>query len=58
MDKLIKTITPEPYRVLFISTVVFIYTNKITSSQSNMTASKYADETCIIGCVSKQAICI
>jgi len=54
MDKLTITITPEPHRVLFISTVVSIYTNMITSSQSNMTASKYADETCIIVCIGKQ----
>jgi len=32
-----------------------IYTNRITSSQSNITVIKYADDTCIIGCIGKQS---
>jgi len=40
--------------VLFISTTVFYLPNRITSSQSNITVIKYADDTCIIGCIGKQ----
>jgi len=40
----------------FLSPLFFsIYTNRITSSQSNITVIKHADETCVIGCFGKQS---
>ena len=32
-----------------------IYTNRITSNLSNVTVIKYADDTCIIGCIANQS---
>ena len=50
----ITTNTGTPQGSVLSPLLFSIYTNRITTQLSNITVIKYADDTCIIGCISNQ----
>ena len=51
----ITTNTGTPQGCCLSPLLFSIYTNRITSNLSNVTVIKYADDTCIIGCIANQS---
>ena len=54
LSRPIKTNTGTPQGSVLSPLLFSIYTDRITSELSNVTIIKYADDTCIIGCISNQ----
>ena len=55
ISKPIITNTGTPQGCCLSPLLFSIYTNRITSDLSNITVIKYADDTCLIGCISNQS---